>query len=138
MDINITDFFKNNSDFLRITQLNGVIYETPIICYYKTNKTDNIDEIDIYRETIIHSLPKSYYLYSSGCIPKINDSNSKNSKNSKNSIVRIAVFKGKLAFKDIDLYNTDKSYDTLFYIYKNVNRYYIIRNYSQHIILSIL
>jgi len=126
----IHDFFNNNVEFIRIMNVDGNYYETPIICYYKTRKSDNIDEIDIYRETIIPSLPKSYYLYSSGCIPKISDSNS--------SIVRIAVFKGKLSFKDIDLYNTDNSYDTLFYIYKNVNRYFIIRNYSQHIILSLI
>ena len=80
---------------------------------------------------IIPSLPKSYYLYSSGCIPKINERNS-------SSVVRIVVFIGKLAFKDIELYNTDNNYDTLFYIYKNVNRYFIIRNYNQHTILSIL
>ena len=131
LDINVTDFFKNNPEFLKITQTNGVNYETPIICYYKTKKTENIDEVDIYREAIIPSLPKLYYLYSSGCIPKINESNS-------SSIVRIAVFIGKMAFKDIELYNTDNSYDTLFYIYKNVNRYFIIRNYNQHTILSIL
>ena len=130
LDINVTDFFKNNPEFLKITQTNGVNYETPIICYYKTKKTENIDEVDIYRELIIPSLPKSYYLYSSGCIPKINERNS-------SSIVRIAVFIGKLAFKDIELYNTDNNYDTLFYIYKNVNRYFIIRNYNQHAILSI-
>ena len=130
LDINVTDFFKNNPEFLKITQTNGVNYETPIICYYKTKKTENIDKVDIYRETIIPSLPKSYYLYSSGCIPKINERNS-------SSIVRIAVFIGKMAFKDIELYNTDNSYDTLFYIYKNVNRYFIIRNYNQHAILSI-
>jgi len=131
LDINVTDFFKNNPEFLKITQTNGVNYETPIICYYKTKKTENIDEIDIYREVIIPSLPKSYYLYSSGCIPKINERNSI-------SVVRIAVFIGKLAFKDIELYNTDNNYDTLFYIYKNVNRYFIIRNYNQHTILSVL
>ena len=129
VDINVTDFFKNNLDFIRIYQENGINYETPIICYYKTNKTDNIEQVDIYRENIIDSLPKSYYLYSSGCIPKIKDINS--------SILRIAVFKGKLSFKNIDLYNTDNSYDTLFYIYKNVTRYFIIRNYNQHIILSL-
>jgi len=130
LDINVTDFFKTNPEFLKITQTNGVNYETPIICYYKTKKTENIDEVDIYRETIIPSLQKSYYLYSFGCISRIMDSNS--------SIVRIAVFIGKMAFKDIQLYTTDNSYDTLFYIYKNVNRYFIIRNYNQHTILSVL
>ena len=44
---------------------------------------------------------------------------------------------GWCSFKNIDLYNTDNSYDTLFYIYKNVTRYFIIRNYNQHIILSL-
>ena len=39
LDINVTDFFKNNPEFLKITQTNGVNYETPIICYYKTKKT---------------------------------------------------------------------------------------------------
>ena len=130
LDINVTEFFKNNPEFLKITQKNDINYETPIICYYKTKKTENIDKVDIYRETIIPSLPKSYYLYSFGCISRIMNSNS--------SIVRIAVFIGKMAFKDIELYNMDNSYDTLFYIHKNVNRYFIIRNYNQHTILSIL
>jgi hypothetical protein len=131
LDSNITNFFKNNPDFLRISQSsNGLIYETPLIGYYKTKKTDSIDEVDIYRETIIPALPKSYYLYSAGCIPQITDEIT--------SLLRIVIFKGKLAFKDIVLYNNDPSYDTLFCIYKNVNRYYIIRNYSQHTILSIL
>ena len=48
---------------LYLTQTNGVNYETPIICYYKTKKTENIDEVDIYREANITSLSKSYYLY---------------------------------------------------------------------------
>jgi hypothetical protein len=130
LDKSIHDFFKNNIDFIRIMNRDGIYYETPIICYYKCKKTDNINEIDIYRETIITSLPKSYYLYSSGCIPKISDANS--------SLARIVVFKGKLAFKDIELYNSDNSYDTLFYIYNNVNRYFIIRNYNQHTILSVI
>ena len=130
LDSTITNFFKNNPDFLRITHSNGHIYETPLIGYYKTKKPDSIDEVDIYRENIIPSLPKSYYLYSAGCIPQITDEFS--------SLLRIVFFKGKLAFKDIVLYNNDPSYDTLFCIYKNVNRYYIIRNYSQHTILSIL
>jgi antitoxin component of RelBE/YafQ-DinJ toxin-antitoxin module len=130
LDSNVTDFFINNPEFLRISQQNGIVYETPIVCYYKTKKTNSIDEVDIYRESIIPGLPKSYFLYSSGCIPKLLDEDI--------TILRIAVFKGKLAFKDIELYNTDNSYDTLFCIYKNVNRYYVMRNYSQHTILSIL
>jgi len=126
----IIDFFTTNLNFLILKNKKGYRYEHPIICYYRVNKIlkeENIDCIDVYRENIVAALEKSYYFYSS--LPK--DSNDK-------SILRVLLFKGKLSFKNIELYKKDKSYDSLFYIHNNVNRYYIVRNYNQHTILSFL
>lgn len=126
----IIDFFSNNLNFLKLKNKKGYCYEHPIISYYRVNKIlkeEDIEYIDVYREKIVSVLDKSYYFYCS--LPKISNDE---------SILRIVLFKGKLSFKNIELYKKDISYDTLFYIHNNVNRYYIIRNYNQHTILSFL
>lgn len=126
----IIDFFYKNLNFLKLKNNKGTFYEHPIISYYQVNKIlkeEDVDCIDIYRKKIVDVLEKSYYFYNS--LP--NFSNDK-------SILRVALFKGKLSFKNIELYKRDKSYDSLYYIHNNVNRYYIIRNYNQHSILSLL
>lgn len=126
----IIDFFTTNLNFLKLKNKKGICYEHPIICYYPINKIlkeEEIDCIDIYRENIVDALEKSYYFHS--FFPQnLNDK----------SMLRVVLFKGKLSFKNIELYKKDKSYDSLFYIHNNVNRYYIIRNYTQHTILSFL
>ena len=106
-------FFLANPAFLILKERN-CIYESPMIGYKTHENTCSEDEMDIYREIIIPSLGKCYYLDRD--IPKTSA-----------SIMRIAFFAGKMVL------NREKSYDSLLC----GDKYYIIENYDQHVLLSV-
>jgi hypothetical protein len=106
-------FFLANPAFLILKEGNS-IYESPMIGYKTHENTCSEDEMDIYREIIIPSLGKCYYLDID--IPKTSE-----------SIMRIAFFAGKMVLKK------EKSYDSLLC----GDKYYIIENYDQHVLLSV-
>ena len=112
----VFDFFKVNPEFLRLKNAKNGIYETPMIGYYKTNTT-SLDEMDIYRETIIPALGKCYYLltdYTPG-----------------ENIMRIAFFAGRMAVYTKNI--NDAKYDSILCC---EHKRYMIKNYNQHIALN--
>ena len=112
----VFDFFKENREFLTLKTPERCVYESPMIGYALSNE-NTIEEMDIYRETIIPALGKSYYLLVD--MPE----------NSTKNIMRIAFFAGKML-----VYDGKKKliYDSLLCHKK----YYIIQNYDQHIVLG--
>jgi hypothetical protein len=108
-------FFMANPAFLLLKDARNRIYESPMVGY-KThaNKCDEA-EMDIYRETIIPSLGKCYYIDID--IPKTHA-----------SIMRIAFFAGKMVL------NKEKLYDSILCCGL---KYYIIKKYYQHTALSV-
>ena len=113
----VFDFFIANRDFLTLKTPEQRVYESPMIGYVLSN-ANTIEEMDIYRETIIPGLGKCYYLMVD--MPE----------NSTKNIMRIAFFAGKML-----MYDGKKKliYDSLLCDKK----YYIIQNYDQHIVLGI-
>ena len=111
-------FFSANTDFLRLRNLDGGIYEAPLVGYYKARQMDTApEEMDIYRETIIPALGKCYYLHMDlpGYTPK-------------NNIMRIAFFAGAML-----IYNGSSiKADT---ILCREHKRYAIQNYNQHVVL---
>ena len=90
--------------------------------------------MDIYRENKSPLLRKSYYLLKD--MPQLDmppqDNNSE-------VIMRIAIFLGKMTF-NVDEFNStnntgDGNYTSLFLNYMG-DKYYIIKNYNQHVTLS--
>ena len=124
---NVIDFFIKNKYLIYLKNNNNFIFETPIICYYKiTNTLENIELADIYHDNIIKELSPGYYLHYN--IPKSKEYE---------TLLRIIVFVGNVSFKQLDIYNNDETIDSLFFIHKNINKYYLIKNYDQHTILSV-
>ena len=111
------------SYFLTLKNIDGSPYECPMIGYYIVHHCrNNIDEMDIYRETIIPELGKSYYLY-------VDNPNNPDNKN----IMRIAFFQGKMiVYNGKKIYN---NYDSLMCEIDTTKRY-LITDYNQHIVLS--
>jgi hypothetical protein len=111
----VLDFFNANPEFLRLRNSeNGIIYETPMVGYYKSNTTSR-DEMDIYRETIIPALGKSYYLltdYTAG-------------------VMRIAFFAGRMALYKKNM--NPMKYDSILCC---EHKRYMIKNYNQHVVLN--
>jgi len=107
-------FFMANPAFLILKDERNRIYESPMVGYKTHENTCDADEMDIYRETIIPSLGKCYYIDID--IPKTSL-----------SVMRIAFFAGKMVLEK------EKSYDSLLCGIK-----YIIQNYNQHVVLSVI
>lgn len=116
---NVIDFFLANLNFLILKSIDNYIYESPMIGYYYSQQsfTTSIEEMDIYRKTIIPRLGKCYYLDMD-----INPSNY--------PILRIVFFAGKMILEG----EQDQGYDSL--LCPSVNKY-IIQNYNQHCIISV-
>ena len=118
---NVLDFFNNNLSFLTLKTTDQRIYETPMIGYFKPrNDVEcDIEELDIYRETLLPNLGKCYYLFID--IPPFREK----------YIMRIVFFAGEMA-----LYGDNKkTYDSMLC---NTHRRYMIQNYNQHLVLSVL
>ena len=112
-------FFHANPAFLTLKSRARRLYESPMIGYYITQQdTSAVEELDIYRETILPVLGKCYYLLMA--MPEIVDDT---------KIMRIVFFPGKMV-----LYRGKKEvYDTLVCHKK----YYIIEHYNQHVLVSV-
>lgn len=108
----LINFFINNRYLLFLKNEEEIIYETPIIAYYK-------EGIDVYREIINTHLGKCYYFYSG--IPNRN---------------RVALFlqKHNRLARDNLLYDTI-CYDTIFYKNENNETVYAVNNYNQYTLL---
>jgi hypothetical protein len=104
-------FFKANKAFLLLKDEGNRIYESPMVGYKTHENTCDETEMDIYRETIIPSLGKCYYI---------------DIRKTDSSIMRIAFFAGKMVL------NKEKPYDSMLC---GANQYYIIQDYDQHIVL---
>lgn len=118
---NVLDFFFNNQPFLTLKTLDNRIYESPMVGYVKTrDNASNIEELDIYRETLLPELGKCYYLFVD--IPYFIEK----------YLMRIVFFAGEMVLYD-DTY--DKKFDSMLC---NNHRRYIIQNYNQHTVLAVL
>jgi hypothetical protein len=104
-------FFLSNTAFLLLKDERDRIYESPMVGYKTHENICHETEMDIYRETIIPSLGKCYYI-------DVHKTNA--------SIMRIAFFAGKMVL------NKEKTYDSMLC---GANHYYIIQDYDQHIVL---
>ena len=126
---NVIDFFKQNKSFLVLKTPENIIYESPIIGYYiPRHYTSNIEEMDIYRETIIPELGKCYYLY-------VNQPEFTDKLNKEIRIMRIGFFAGTMI-----IYNGKKiytNYDSAL-CKTDTNKLFLLQNYNQHAVLEIL
>jgi hypothetical protein len=113
----VFDFFMENTEFLTLKTHDQRVYESPMIGYSFTCR-EIIEEMDIYRETILPDLGKCYYLLVD--LPE----------NSTKNIMRIAFFAGKMLMYDST--KNKLTYDSLLCDKK----YYIIQNYDQHMLLG--
>lgn len=136
----VIDFFLSNPAFLTLKSIDGALYESPMIGYYIVHHyVNNIDEMDIYRETIIPELGKSYYLYVNN--PENIDADVAvdiavdivvDIGKTKN-IMRIAFFQGKMiVYNGKKIYN---NYDSVLCEIDGTKRY-LITDYNQHVVLS--
>jgi len=117
----VLDFFFNNQAFLTLKTLDNRIYESPMVGYAKTHDNEcNIDELDIYRETLLPELGKCYYLFID--IPYFREK----------YLMRIVFFAGEMVLYD-DV--CDKNIDSMLC---NNHRRYMIQKYNQHTVLAIL
>ncbi len=118
-------FFRNNSSFLSLKRPDNSMYETPMIGYYQTDDQEgaHIDELDIYRKTVLPHLGKCYYLEID--LPV---------KNALHSILRIAFFAGKMILTEELEHQHQQTHDSLICQSK---RSYILHDYKQHIVLSL-
>jgi hypothetical protein len=120
MNNTIFDFFFENPSFLTLKTLDNRIYETPMIGYVKArDNVSNIEELDIYRETLLSELGKCYYLFID--IPYFREKH----------LMRIVFFAGEMVLYD----EYDKNFDSMLC---HNHRRYIIQNYNQHTVLSVL
>jgi len=116
----VFDFFIANREFLTLkTPERHDVYESPMIGYAFSDQ-HKLEEMDIYRETIIPTLGKCYYLLVD--LPE----------NSTKNIMRIAFFAGKMLVYDIKQKYVSTTYDSLLCDKK----YYIIQHYDQHVLLD--
>lgn len=115
-------FFFANLSFLTLKTLDERIYESPMIGYAKPRyDVCAIEELDIYRETLLPALGKSYYLFMD--LPDFREK----------YIMRIVFFAGGMeVYKHED---NKKNYDSM--LCGNYRRY-LIQNYNQHTVLSVL
>ena len=97
VDSAVISFFLSNTAFLLLKDERNRIYESPMVGYKTHANTCDEAEMDIYRETIIPSLGKCYYVDID--IPKTDA-----------SIMRIAFFAGKMVSSKIKSYII-KNYD---------------------------
>jgi hypothetical protein len=112
----VLSFFNRNPAFLILKTLDHRNYESPMIGYaYAPSYLCPFEELDIYRETILPGLGKSYYLFSEQPPPD-------------KKTIRVAFFAGIML-----LYPEKKkrTYDSLLC----PNKRYLIQNYNQHVIL---
>jgi hypothetical protein len=116
---NVLDFFQQNSSFLLLKNSQNVFYESPMIGYYKAPDLMDIEEMDIYRQTIIPALGKCYYLLMD--IPL------------NTNVMRIAFFAGRMALYNKKIDGDAHTDSILCREYKR----YIIQNYNQHVVLSV-
>jgi hypothetical protein len=120
LENNVLDFFRKNSSFLLLKNNKNVFYESPMISYYKAphliEGEMEIEEMDIYRQTIIPALGKCYYLLMD--MPP------------NTSLMRIAFFAGNMS-----IYNKKIDYHSDSILCREYKRY-IIQNYNQHAVLS--
>ena len=105
------------------------IYESPILGYYiPRHYTSTIEEMDIYRETLIPELGKCYYLYVNQ--PEFTDKINKDKR-----IMKIGFFAGKMM-----IYNgkkRDTHYDSA--LCRTASKHlFLLQNYNQHVVLEIL
>jgi len=115
---NVLDFFRQNSSFLLLQNSKNILYESPMIGYYKAPDLMDMEEMehmDIYRQTIIPALGKCYYLLMD--IP------------ANSNVMRIVFFAGKMS-----IYNKKIDSDSI--LCRDYKRY-IIQNYNQHVVLSV-
>jgi len=114
---NVLTFFHANPAFLTLKTREQCLYESPMLGYYQADQaTCTPEELDIYRETILPTLGKCYYLLMT--LPADGT-----------KILRIVFFAGKMV-----LYTGKKEiYDSLLCHKK----YYIIQNYNQHVLVSV-
>jgi hypothetical protein len=115
----VFDFFIANREFLTLKTPHHDVYESPMIGYAFSDQ-HKLEEMDIYRETIIPTLGKCYYLLVD--LPE----------NSTKNIMRIAFFAGKMLVYDIKQKYVSTTYDSLLCDKK----YYIIQHYDQHVLLD--
>lgn len=118
---NVLEFFNDNLSFLTLKTMDQRIYESPMVGYFNPrNENDcEIEELDIYREKLLPSLGKCYYLFID--IPPFREKH----------IMRIVFFAGEMALYG----DNNKKYDSLLC---NIHRRYMIQNYNQHTVLSVL
>ncbi len=127
----VLQFFLTNRDFLYIKKEDKSNYAIPMLGYYYANKIGpnkigpnaNVVDTDIYREQIIPSLGKCYYLF-------LNLPETIEGKN----IIRTIYFPGKMV-----IYTTKKEENTKVYSCNSIlvpalNRI-IINHYNQHTVL---
>jgi hypothetical protein len=126
----VIDFFLANPEFLLLKDERNHIYESPMVGYKTYANTCDDDAMDIYRETIIPSLGKCYYI-------------DINMTDLSRVIMRIAFFAGRMVLKN------EKSYDSMLCRASlcgaslcgaslcGANQCYIIQNYDQHVVLSV-
>ena len=121
----VINFFRNNSSFLSLKSPGNSIYESPMVGYYQTDDQVGvcIEELDIYRKTVLPHLGKCYYLEID--VPV---------KNALHRIIRIAFFAGEMILaEELELEHL-QTHDS---IICQTTRSYILRNYKQHIALSV-
>jgi hypothetical protein len=118
VDKSVLHFFQMHPDFL-ILRADNRVYESPLIGYYTTT-IEAIEEMDIYRETLIPALGKCYYLYAEP--PESSEKN----------IMRIVFFAGKMV-----LVGEKECYESLLCTFNNTARY-MLKNYNQHVVLGIM
>jgi hypothetical protein len=114
----VFDFFIANREFLTIKTPHHDVYESPMIGYALSSES-KLEEMDIYRETIIPALGKCYYLLVD--LPE----------NSTKNIMRIAFFAGKMLVYDIKQKYVSTTYDSLL-----CDKKYVIQHYDQHVLLD--
>jgi hypothetical protein len=150
VDENVVQLFFENPTFLFVKKASNMLpYEMPVIGYYKSIRQNNKDKdkdkdkdvtlMDIYRENKSPLLRKSYYLLKDMPPPDMPPPDMHPQDNKDEVIMRIAIFLGKMTF-NVDEFNStnntgDGNYTSLFLNYMG-DKYYIIKNYNQHVTLS--
>jgi hypothetical protein len=118
---NVIELFEQNTKFLFLRRAGAGAgsgsYEVPNIGYYYANDKNEID--DIYREYLLPSFGKCYYLYLE--LPPVIEHK---------RIIRTAFFAGTMAIDKMDT-----AYDSILCTVNNIKRI-VIKNYNQQMSLS--
>lgn len=122
---NVLAFFRRHPSFLTLQTLDQRFYESPMIGYAKApqNYTGDVNDLDIYRETLLPTLGKCYYL--SIDLPEAEN------------VMRIVFFAGKMEVYNVNKRENEeknKKNDSL--LCESLGCF-IIDNYNQHLLLSI-